>query len=122
MNRWILRGLVTAGFAAGAWLLGSANAYADDTTAIIDVQIGAPVAATGSVVATITQPKAAQPAATAKVGASARVGSAVRVSACLTAGLGTAAPAGCGGSSAARPDVAGTATVDAAGTGAAAGL
>jgi len=32
MNRWILRGLTVAGFAAGAWLLGSAAAYAHDAS------------------------------------------------------------------------------------------
>jgi hypothetical protein len=31
MNRWILRGLGTAGFAAGAWLLTAAPALADDS-------------------------------------------------------------------------------------------
>jgi hypothetical protein len=30
VNRWILRGLTTAGFAGGMWLLGGGNAYAHD--------------------------------------------------------------------------------------------
>jgi hypothetical protein len=64
MNRYILRGLTVAGFAAGAWLLGGAIAYADDTSTdtttmlstTLTVQVGvgtpAPTTATGRVTAT----------------------------------------------------------------------
>src|SRR5205814_861418 len=33
MNRWILRGLATAAFTGGAWLLGTTNAYAHNAYA-----------------------------------------------------------------------------------------
>src|SRR5437764_777374 len=73
MNRWILRGLTVAGFAAGAWLLGSAAAYAHDastgTTASGTVEVDLAVdlgTSTPPAVMNISNNVSAQAALTAK--------------------------------------------------------